>query len=252
MNDKLKEKNKLIRQRRTVRKIIKICSFIIVTSFSLKALYVNMAFDIISKNSDVLLFMSIGIYFSSWVFGSNFDADLLEEVYVSSINKKKFNKNIILYSVTYSIIYIFFCFLTLKRNEWFILALIIFQISDLIGWIKLNSIIKKPMKKSYIEFIKNKDNKSVIALNIVKKYICGKWRCVRFIFMISITMLISILELTNFKISRTFNNQVIINTLIFSEIVIVEVWIWLKRISSKKALLKIEEVTKKYKIIKDT
>lgn len=257
----------IMRFTRTVRKSIKLLSG------ALAAIFVWIQFsnfplvDIVSSSITPILLWhgGLALYFTSWVAGSSFDVDVQEQVYASFPRRGSVPAHgfvmILLIAVGGTIL-----FWTERHIQRFAIAISIFFVIDQLSWRYLIWLLNTNLKVVPTSEKTYKDAGryfALEALKVVSYQIQGKWRWWRIAASVPFVILIDVFAFSNTVQSYLTNvtlsliphmyaddaKSVISGTLVFSIIVVTEMWQWVMRMKTLVSLDFIDEMSGKYSLI---
>lgn len=201
--------------------------------------------------SAILLKISLGLYYFSWIFGTY--ADLEDEEYTLLIapNKGKITNMAVGTIAMLGLLFAILCWA--KDFRVFSISLFLFFLFDRLGNIYLVRYIRPAIDESKKKYIENENISGLLSINSIDKFLSGKyinWRFGIGILIVLIMVLFSFTELP-VEISVFFgikSPDLLIVFLIFLYVVVIELWIWYQRLRRKIYLQLLIEIDEKYQL----
>ena len=202
--------------------------------------------------ADILIKISLALYYLSWVFGTS--TDLKDEEYTLLIapNKGKIKSMAVGTIVMLGLLFAILCWA--KDFRVFSISLFLFFLVDRLGNIYLGRYIRLAIDESKKVYIENENFIGLLSINSIDEFLSGKyinWRFGIGIFVVSIMVLFSFTDLPA-KIATLVNIKspdLLIVSLIFLYVVVIELWIWYKRLRRKIYLNVLSEINNDYQLI---
>jgi hypothetical protein len=230
------------------RMIIKAISIILLFFFAYLE-FGNIPIDSIITKLDFELIYQIGIalYFLSWIFGTTFDLNTQEEVYVTKMKPKYQNIRMI---IGFSVLGIFFAFICAFLNSnYFSLFVLLFWIINYVSLIYLH----KVESTSYLSISKKyyQEQKNKVRLYQVEKidnYLnYNGWQKNRFYIGLVLLILLNVFVFTNaydFISDKIWNisKELFVSLWFLVCVLFIEAWVWYKRIYLKSAIMTIKDL----------
>jgi hypothetical protein len=183
----------------------------------------------------VILQIALALYFSCWVAGTITDTNFQEMVYTTAPHGGKFPKKGFLICLLLAAIFGIMCWVQTARQ--FAIVLTLFWFVNIGGWMYLTrSLLPSAINSSRKKERDAKNYAGVRKLEIVQEHICGNWQWRRFAaggaVIAATDALVFSPALRNAarNLSRNISNDLLIALCLLGYILVMEGWIWYKRL----------------------
>lgn len=209
--------------------------------------------EINERFSQTVLKITLSLCYLSWILGTVTDLDDEEYTFVIAPNNGKLTTTAIGIILTSGILFGILC-LTIVSLKLFCIALTFFSVMGKTGESYTGRFVKSAIEKSKINYIQANDQFGLLSIIAIEKYILGKWLWTRFYIGSAIILLIDILAFSDLPIRLSVwlsiqSPSFITVSLILIYIVIMEAWIWIKRIQRKVYLSLLSDLKDVYVLI---
>ena len=234
-----KVRNALTNYARTTRTVISWLAGILVIIFGwLEFRDIQIGQIVGSVSGDLLVKIALCIYYLSWVAGTINDVDEQETAYAEAPSQGKVPWKGIVVAVVVAAVFALLCYVNSAKI--FSLVLAGFLVINVLGYLYILAIISPTITKSRTQYVEQGDHCSLIKLEIVWKYMGGKWQWYRFAFgfaAIGVVMAASFSRLPQLLNSVypaiPTENYLALSVLLY--VITFEGWIWAMRIWAKVA-----------------
>ena len=250
-----KDVTRFVHATRSLIKYIAIGLPLVFTWLTLNDISIESIDNLISNTTatDVVWKSALILFFTSWIWGTSYDTDMQELVYLSAPKKGQLPLHAIGVSVMIAIV--MSVLLWVPDYQTFTLVLILFWLINLIAWRYLVwFIVGSMIASSEVTYRENQDYFGLEKLKIVENYICGRWQWWRFIFggilcLAMIVLAISpqenyFIPVANISVSQSFIHSMSI----FLFVTLMETWIWVVRIKSRVSIDVLDDFRNRYSI----
>ncbi len=167
--------------------------------------------------------ISLFLYYSAWVYGSRFEIQKQESIYIVTSGEfsKKVKKNAILFAILLTGVFLILCWVGDDYKKLSIF-LAIFWLVNFVGFFIYKGTVKESIEGSYRSFKAEGNLVSEFRLKFLDEYIRGKWQIYRFLAGFAFVAVLVI-----FSFYATF--QLIPSVIFLCYVLFVEGWMYLKR-----------------------
>ena len=237
----------------TIRLFLWITSVILTIIFSWLKLE-GIPFSVITNDivASYILKISLIIYFFSWILGCNFDIYYQTLVYETVPNKGDIPK--LGYFAIFGIVILFGLLCWIDSFKKFSLVLPCFWILDHLSLIYMIKKIVNPALKDSLDYNQKEHNyRNIEKINVISEYLRGIWAKWRFLVGFSILLFIIFLSFTDYpsKLSNYLtwkSADFVISLSILFFVLLVEIWIWLRRIGVRICFRNIDSINEHYRL----
>lgn len=208
---------------------------------------------------DLLLKLTLALYYSCWVFGSTFDTNLQMSVYVRDPNRGLFPKHAYALLIGFGAAAAVLLWAS-KEEVFFAVVLTGFVAFNILGFFYILRYVKPIMAASKEQYEIKQDYFGLEQLDLVITYMSGQWQWLRFIVMVLLAIAMNVIVFSDSArgliahllatIAPPANVQTInrlIPSLSFLVFVLVaEGWIWAQRIRVRTAIDLVEGLATRY------
>ncbi len=207
--------------------------------------------------STYLYMLSIIIYFFSWLWGVTFDIKDQKKVVFKNPYEGRYPKSAIIMFVILATIFI--ALILSPSYKFFSILLLLLVIINMLSWrFVLLPIAKHTLDVNIIDLKKTHETHGLYLLNCIRTYMFGVWQWYRFYVGLFLVMILIVLSyytsLTEFisSLIQINSTNIIISSLIFAYVVIIEGWIWFIRIRRTLQMRTIEDLNSNYPFITES
>lgn len=204
--------------------------------------------------ADFLFTISLVVFYFSWVFGTMFDLNVQDLVYEHTSKKSSMSKKVgaIIFTI---LLLAVFCILYLTDTyKKFAIVLVIFCIIDCsCRYYIIKFFVPDIIKESYKKYLDNKEYSYYLMLQIVEKFVTGKWHIWRFA--IGFLLICTILIMTIYDLQVTVANflkvsspALVCSLSIFIFLIIFLGWQWWQRFKMKAQLNLAQSIEEEYEL----
>ena len=196
-------------------------------------------------STELLIKVSLGIYYFSWTFGTTLDGADQGEIFHKVFNNGKIPRLGIFIALTVAISFFILC--GFWESNYLPIALISFWTIDVLLGLIFTRFVMKPYYDINKDFYNKKNYLTKRKFEIVEEFLFSEWNIYRYLIGYLILIIIIILSLTdwaNFLIIGD-DKQFYIALLILVFVLTVELWIWFFRLKRKFSLMVINELIDK-------
>lgn len=137
-----------------------------------------------TANPDLVFKLGLFIYYTSWVFGSQFDVDIGEAVFYIDQERGNIGLNLILKIALFSVVSITLLSLHVYAyHKLFAVSLALFLAMNFWGWISICKRVRAPINSSIELYELNNDAWAVAKIRFVDEYMTGEWQRHRFVYL---------------------------------------------------------------------
>jgi hypothetical protein len=257
--DKMKKRRKLVKvdRKKTIYRrskiVITIMAFALGVIFAwLKLKGVEFTPIVRAIPASLVLNLSLALYYWCWIFGARTDTYYQEQVYEYAPNEGRFPASGYLIAVLLTAFFGFMCWL--KTFEQFAACLTAFFVVNILGWIYMvRWMLPTPVRRSREAYRTTSRFSQLASLEIVRHHICGSWQWVRFAaggLMIAWIDLLVYTRRLDFiaKVLPGVSAELVFSFSFLAFILVIEGWIWYKRLWVLIALDVIEDLDTAYKL----
>ncbi len=208
---------------------------------------------------DLLLKLTLALYYSCWVFGSTFDTNLQMSVYVRDPNRGLFPKFAYALLIGFGAAAAILLWAS-KEEAYFAFVLTGFVAFNILGFFYILRYVKPIMAASKEQYEIKRDYFGLEQLDLVITYMSGRWQSLRFTVMVLLAIAMNVIVFSDSArglvaslvaaIAPPVNAQTIdrlIPSLSFLVFVLVaEGWIWAQRLRVRTAIDLVEGLAAKY------
>ena len=196
-------------------------------------------------STELLIKLSLSIYYFSWWFGATLDGSDQGIVFQKVINNGKVPKLGIFTAITVAISFFILC--AYWESQILPTILMIFWIINFIQWKVFTKYVMRPYYNQNQEFYSKLKNQLIRKrFDIVYSFLYSNWQYYRFlvgfIFLIPTVILTISNKYNDFFVKNLKEKQFIIALLILLFVLIVEGWIWYYRLKRKFTIKILTEV----------
>lgn len=203
--------------------------------------------------ADLLFKITLVVFYFSWAFGTMFDLNMQDLVYEKTLKKSVMSKKVGAIVFTILLLAVFCILFLADTYRKFAIILAIFLIVDCsCRYYIAKFFVPDIINESYNKYLENKEYSNYLMLQIVEKYVTGKWHIWRFsigFILISIILIMTVFDL-QIIIARLLdlNSPSLVCSLsIFIFVVIFLGWQWCQRFKVKAQLALAQSIEDKYK-----
>jgi len=203
--------------------------------------------------STYLYMLSIIIYFFSWLWGVTFDIKDQKKVVVKNPYEGRYPKHAIIMFVILAALFI--ALILSPSFKIFSILLLLLVFINMLSWrFVLLPIAKQTLGLNIIELKKTHNTHGLHLLNCIRTHIFGVWQWYRFyvglliIIIIILSYYTSLTEIIS-SLIKIKSTNIIISSLIFVYVVIIEGWIWFIRIRRTLQMRTIENLNSDHPFI---
>jgi hypothetical protein len=188
------------------------------------------------KPADFVWDGTLIIYFASWIFGAESDAEVQGEVYLTAPNKGQLTAQDLM--IAGSIAGAFAVLLLLRHKPHLLAgAMTLFWLGNILAWRYLVNLLKTTINKSRATYRRNKEYIGLEKLNVVQRYISGQWQWWRFglgaVLIIAVDVF-AFMDVIDIEMGLVFF------------VGFVESWIWMERARTNVSLRILDDLHEKY------
>jgi hypothetical protein len=208
---------------------------------------------------DLLLRLTLALYYSCWVFGTTFDTNIQTAVYVRDPNRGLIPKSAYLLLAGFGVVAGILMWAS-KSEAYFAIVLTLFVAFNIVGFIYILSHVQPMMAASKEQYESKRDYFGLEQLDLVITYMTGPWQRLRFVVMIVLAIGMNVIVFWDDGRAFVANLLVVfvpptdaammdrlIPSLSFLVFVLVaEGWIWIQRVRVRTAIDLIESLSEKY------
>jgi hypothetical protein len=253
------DKTEVMRLNRTAQKAIGIIAFVLPLLFaylSFKDVPIQDILKSLSSQSaaSILWKITLTIYFLAWVFGTKNDAEDQELVYRHVPDRGRLSSQSI--GVIAGIFVLMAILLWSPNFELFAGALSAFFLFNIFAWRYLVSTIVNPSVEASLASIRSRgDYVGGEELLVVADYLRGRWQWYRFslgaLIIVGLWGLVAIkylqIKIPGIPESVSWELAQVFGIIIY--VVVLELWIWSKRLQTKIALDFLEDFAERYTLV---
>jgi hypothetical protein len=203
------------------------------------------------------------IYYACWIGGTNFDVGIQQRAYVADPKRGNITANTIGVTVVFLCVTALLLWVSMEKDiRLFALVLGLFVVANIFGWRHIVSRVRPAINTSRGTFRERRNFFRLEQLNLVDRYMTGKWQMQRFWSMLAMVLVINLfcsVEGARTAIATAANSLGIdlpVPTLanlvpglsILAFVLIAETWIWAKRINVRTALTVLDGLRTEYKL----
>lgn len=193
-NDVLLAKSDVQRLANLSRRLIQVIAAILAAGFAFLILGPEKVVDFLKSTDDTAgLKIGLFLYYTSWVFGAKFDVDIEERVYAGDSLRGVLDWKTIGVLSVFTLVMMLFFFLH-KRPQFFGLGLILFVLINVLGWKAVCWRVRSTIEESEAFFTEVRDYFGLEKLRAVADYIRGDWQKRRFVAMMVLAVLLTIIS----------------------------------------------------------
>jgi hypothetical protein len=204
--------------------------------------------------AEILWKLTLFVYFLLWVWGTKTDAEDQELVYRFVPDRGRFSTSYI--GVVAGIFVLAAILLASPNFELFVVALAVFFIFNIFSWqFLVRKIVGPSLSSSRIASINSGDLIGTEELEVIQRYLCGKWQWYRFalggvvILGLAAIAYIKNNELNIIDALEPFSWDLVqaLGMLVF--VLVMEIWIWSERFRAKLSLEFLEDFRDRYSLL---
>jgi hypothetical protein len=208
---------------------------------------------------DFLLRLTLALYYTCWIFGSTFDTNIQTTVYLRDPNQGLLPRTAYVLLIGFGVVAAILLWAS-ESERYFAGVLTGFIVFNILGFIYILSVVRPMINVSRERYALTNDLFGIEQLNLVARYMTGRWQFWRFVVMILMIAGIDTLifsdeihaaaagwianllpPLTVETISRLIPS---LSFLVF--VLVAEGWIFTQRLKVRTALVVIDELSDKY------
>ncbi len=247
----------------TSRLMINIIATVLALAFAFLVLGQSQIVTILNESDPGVLYkLGLALYYTAWVFGTKFDVDIDERVYIKDtarglLDWKAFGIIMLLTAV----MALFFWLHQYERVFGF--GLIAFVLVNVAAWRITCRRISVPIQDSKEEYVRLNDHFGAEKVRIVERFMCGDWQKRRLATMLglAIVMVLLIYAIPFFGLASRVGNEPIhgvpaaqlvkLAPAIFflGYVVVAEAWIWIKRINAYHCVNVLDQLAVGYRLV---
>lgn len=244
----------VMRMVRHARMLVRIISLILVAVFSWLRIS-NLSLQPIANDQSVttILQVSLIVYFLAWTFGSSWDLNNQELVFLKAPNRGKFPFSALLVIILLAAVFFILCQITSVRQ--FVLVLFLFWTINIISWrYMVSRLLKETLAYSRKSYEQKGREILMQRMEIVEEYIAGTWQWWRF--SAGLVLLLSIGVAAYSKLGPwiagklSFESPMFtVASLIFFFVLSMEAWMWAKRIQTTTSLNLLDRLEESHELV---
>ncbi len=204
---------------------------------------------------ELLLKLSLALYFLSWSVGVGWETNDIESYYALPPNRGRLPRGAFAAIVFLLAVFAVLCFV--DSFKWFAMALGLLWALNLLGWLYLRLVMRPALADSLDLYEKSKKYDRLESLLVFNELNQGPWHYWRFV---AGFLLVAFLNLMAFSpLSETLGDQaggipgdVVLALSVLCFILVVEGWIWFKRIRARNGFRLIASLAEKYELCPKT
>ncbi len=240
---------------RTTRRVVKVVAILlpaVVAGLSLRDVTVQTVVDVLTRSNEVVWRVAILLYFASLVFGAYSDIDDQARVFrvaprmgqlplpaIAIILMLGIIGGIVAYSWSFEV---------------FAIALTAFWVVWILGWKFMVGAVTAPMVgDSRAIYTRNNDYAGIERTRVVEDFLAGRWHIARFLAGGAILLMLLGLSLARHQniaalpIVGALNWETLKAFGLLFFVLVMESWIWAKRIKMKALLMGLDQLARRYR-----
>src|SRR5216683_1299656 len=252
--------NAMTKIARVIRSLIKWVATILVLLFGYLQLKDIQIEGVVDKlNPDILRRITLFIYYSCWVAGATFDTNIMEDVYYVEADRARLPVSAIILIVAFGVVTALLLWIA-GNDEGFAILLDIFFAYNIIGFVYILRYTRPISDASRDTYQRGQKYVSLIRLSIVSQYLRGTWQWWRFLTGIMILAALNVMCFSTVSgrllaefithwlpiLNAVMVLQLLPSVLLLVFVVVIEGWIWYKRLVTAVSLSIVDRLGRTY------